>query len=438
MTRRTLALTWATMLLLAACGRGIDEAAAGVTTAPPTSSTTTTVAPQDTAPAGPAGELVVWVPARYRPATENAGDGFTTATGIGVTVEAVELADMEQAIRTGVGPDLFLGNHTWLSRLAPRGLAAPLGLEPRLGEFAPVAGDAFTVEGVVYGAPVTMTSVALFHRLEQFPTPPGAMSQVKEACEQLRGGAPAETTTTDGTTTTTEAVPAGPGCLEFLGTDARITAALVTAGPGYLYRPVEGTYLTDDVGLATDGARSRSAALRSLVDDGVVASAATVDEMVTRFAAGETPLLVGGVDLAEALSASGTPFGAAPLPIISGATPKPFVDVTGFMLAGRSTKAETALLFLNDYLLTAEAMADFFAAADALPAFGGTIDQVAADAVISGMLAAAAAGVPTPVVGGIEEAFAQLGPVLAGLLVAGGDAVDDILADAARLALAAA
>jgi maltose-binding protein MalE len=367
-------------------------------------------------------------------AVRKAGNAFTTATGIPVDVEAVELDEMEQAISSGVGPDLFMGSHTWLARLAPRGLAAPVDLEPRRDEFVTVAADAFAYDGATYGAPVIMSSVAMFFNTATVTTAPGAMSEIKELCVQLRQ--PEETsedttTTTSEGTTTTIAVPEGPGCAEFVETDVAVALALLTAGDGYLYD--ENT--AGDVGIAA--AATQAATLRGLAADGVLAVSPEAGLMVERFASGETPIVFGDIELAELISISGTPFGVAPLPILTGSAPAPFIDVIGFMAAGRGTQPETARLFLNDYLITEAAMADLFAASAGVPAYAATAAQVAADPVLSGLVTAAEAGVPAPAVAGIDEVLARLAPVLAELFEVTGPDIEDVLAAAAEIALAA-
>lgn len=418
------------------CGRGIDESATGVTAPTSQPSATTSVASTTTEAPVEATELVVWVPVRARAAVREAAATFTTATGIGVAVESVELDEMELAISSGVGPDIFMGRHTWLARLAPRGLAVPAGLESRLDDFVEVAGDAFTYEGIVYGAPATMESIALFYNSNVVTNPPGAFSEIKEACLQIRGG-DATTTTVDSTTTTVPE-PLGAGCLEYLADDAEVGLALVTAGDGYLYRRVDGSYIATDVGLATDSAVSRAATLRSLVVDGVLAGADDRAAMVARFASGETPFLIGDIGLAEALSSSATSFGVLQLPIITGTTPQPFVEVTGFMVAGRSVQQQTALLFLSDYLATPSAMADVFGASTGLPAYRATADLVAGDQVLAGLQAAAEAGSPLPAVDGIDDVLAALRATLASILDAEGPEVEAILGEAAQLALSLA
>ena len=423
-------------LISAGCGRGIDEAASGATTVPAQTTVTTIAVSATTEPPVEAAEIVVWVPIRARAAVQEAAATFTTATGIAVAIESVELDAMEEALRSGVGPDIFMGSHTWLARLAPRGLAVPVGLEPRLDEFVAVAGDAFTYEGTMYGAPATMESIALFYNSTVVASPPGAFSEIKEACLLIRGG-DATTTTTDSTTTTVPE-PLGAGCIEYLVDDARVGLALVTAGDGYLYRRVEGQYIATDVGLATSPAITRAGTLRSLVADGVLAGASDRAQMVARFASGETPFLIGDIELAEALSSSGTSFGVSPLPIITGTTPQPFVEATGFMLSGRSAQQQTALLFLSDYLASPSTMADVFAASTGLPAYRATADLIAGDQVLGGLLAAAEAGIPMPPVDGIDDVLTALRPTLASILDAEGPDVDAILTEAAQLALSLA
>ena len=123
------------------------------------------------------------------------------------------------------------------------------------------------------------------------------------------------------------------------------------------------------------------------------------------------------------------------MPIITGTTPEPFADVTGFMLAGRSTKPDTALLFLNDYLITPSTMEDLFTSSSGLPAYEATAELIATDPVLAGLLEAARNGVPTPTVNGIDEVVAALGPILADIVGVGGEEISVLLDTAAAMAL---
>lgn len=427
----------AALILVAGCGRGIDESATGVTAVPP-SSTTTSTQPVTTDPVPEQRQLVVWAPVRQSDAIRIAGEAFTTATGIEVTIETVELDDVEVALAGTVGPDIFVGRHVLLASLAERGLAAPIDLEARRADFSGVAIDAFTYGGATYGAPFGMRSAAMFHNSAVVPTAPGAFSEIKELCAQLRGTdePPEDTTTT--TTETTEPVAPAFGCAELEASDGTTMVDLLTAGDSYLFHASDGPPDLTDTAIAGPGATSRAETLRGLVADGVVAIADDRAAMVGRFTTGETPILFAGADLAEELRRSGVGFGVAPLPILTGAQPAPLVDVVGFMVSGRSNQQETASLFITDYLITAETVAGLLDAMPDVPALGAAADAAASDPVTSGMLRAAERGRPLPPVLGIDALLADLGPLLAGVFQPSGEEITAVLSQAEARVLGSA
>ncbi len=333
-------------------------------------------------------------------------------------------------MRTQLGPDLYMGTHTSLARLAPRGLAAPISFEARAEEFAPEAVAAFTYRNEVRGVPYAMQTIALFYNPALTPEPPGAFSQIKNTCNELRGITGEEE---DAAQPQEEQEPVeGPEhCVQIVAADATLTLPFLTAFDGYLYGGADGSFDTTDVGIDSSGGKAGAEFLRDLVVEGFVTGAADTTEMVTSFAAGDTVYLIGGRALADELTAAGAPFEAAPLPIMAGNTPVPYVDVRGFMVAGRSRQQETAALFLNDYLATGPTMEAILIAAGDVPALLATASTAEPDPVLGAFLASAAGGVPKPVTPRVEEAIAVLGPELAPLLDPEAD-LDAVLAAAAE------
>jgi arabinogalactan oligomer/maltooligosaccharide transport system substrate-binding protein len=416
-----------------ACGRGLDPQAAGTTTSTSTSTTTTTLA-LDVVDTIPPDRLLVWAEPDAVPIVTTAADAFTTALGIEVDVEAVPLNELEGRLATSQGPDVFTGSHTWLSRLAPGGIAVPIALESRAAEFEATAIEAFTFDGQILGVPYVMETPVLLRNTQLVPDDPGAFSQIKTTCEGLfsTDGTTEDTEettpTTEATTTTEEEATDGTSCMLLIPGDVTTTLPFLTAAGGYLYGTADdGTLDPTDIGIAGDGAAAGAEFLRGLISDDVIDTAEDPLSIAQRIAASDAVFTMGGREMVSALNEAGASFSASPLPFMSGNTPSPYVDVRGFMIAGRSDQQEAAALFVTDWLAGPQPLAELPLALDASPALSPVLEI---DAIEQAFLLSAGNGIPTPRVRTVESDLTALGPILAGLFDLGRDAAE-VLSQAA-------
>jgi maltose-binding protein MalE len=97
---------------------------------------------------------------------------FQSATGIPVVVEVFAADEIVPRIRDKDGsigtPDLFMGSHRWIAQLQAEGLVAEVKL-PYPGQYFPLALDAFTVNGTLYGLPYAIESPALYRNTDLVP-----------------------------------------------------------------------------------------------------------------------------------------------------------------------------------------------------------------------------------------------------------------------------
>ncbi len=108
---------------------------------------------------------------------------------IRVSLVAVPEEDMlsryANAAELSLGPDLFIGNSTWISGLADRGLIQPLQ-EPDLAPYLSTAVENVTVRvdenGIireyVYGIPYAITPNALYYNADMTTTPPETLTDM--------------------------------------------------------------------------------------------------------------------------------------------------------------------------------------------------------------------------------------------------------------------
>ncbi len=109
--------------------------------------------------------LTVWVDDTRMSATQAAAKAFEAATHAKVSLVKKNFADIQSdftsQVPTGKGPDITIGAHDWLGNLIQNGVVAPIELGDKTSEFEPVAVQAFTQDGQVYGVPYAIENIAL-------------------------------------------------------------------------------------------------------------------------------------------------------------------------------------------------------------------------------------------------------------------------------------
>lgn len=96
--------------------------------------------------------------------------------------------DYVQAETQSEGPDALVGAHDWLGELVTQGVVQPADLaEPE--EFAPAAVEAMTYDGVTYGTPLSIESIALVRNDALVTTTPATFDEVvAQGAELVRAG----------------------------------------------------------------------------------------------------------------------------------------------------------------------------------------------------------------------------------------------------------
>jgi len=320
---------------------GLDSSTTTSTTAlPSTTSTSTTSSTSTTAPIPP---LVVWVDATLAATLDGYAADFEAATGIPVNIEAHDIGDIvPQAIESfqeGAGPDLFFGSHRWLGQLKAAGLVNDVPI-PDPEAYLPLALDAFTSDGVLYGLPYTIESPALYFNKALVPEEPTGFSDLTALCESL--------------TITGQ-------CLGIPSDDPETHLAIVTAFGGYGYGTGENGLDITDIGLDGEGALLAA----DFIDE--QSSAGSVipgDEAIRLFEDGEEAFL-----LARPMANPGpAEWGAVPYQPAGAFESAIVAEVHGFMISSVSSQPLAAQVFLTEFVGTDEPMFDLFLASFVSPA----------------------------------------------------------------------
>jgi maltose-binding protein MalE len=408
MKTRHLLLLLAISLLTAACGQGIDNALAGTTTSTSTTSTSTTsttvtattLPTQETTTtteAPPPDPIIVWVQPDRADGIAGAAEDFEAATGIPVEIVPTPLVEIRDAVldpRDGTAPDVFSGSHRWLGELIAAGAITETGLDARVGEFTEVAAEAFTADGVLWGAPYAVDATVLFYDPNRIPDPPTGFSALKSVCDELDDI---------------------DECLLIPVDDPANTWPFLSAQGGYLFGETDGAVDVADVGVDSEGALAGAAFLRDVDSDGYAEEVGSLRDAADAFAAGDVPMLFGGIATARALSGSVTPVETTVLPVMGGATPVSWVTGVGFYLSSGSEQPDQAATLLREFLVTTSAMTDIYNTRPAPPAYLAVAEASPAAEEMAAYLASAEGGEPIQAVPEINQVLAVLRPSLAAL-----------------------
>ncbi len=252
----------------------------------------------------------------------------------GIVVELLPLphdsfaAKLEAAIPLGEGPDLFVDAHERIGSFVQRHLIAPVGdaFEPQ--SYAERAANAVTLNGAVYGVPLSQKSLALYYRTDLAKSAPRSLESMHLSLETPRAD--------------------GAFLLAYSTIDVYQHAAFLHAFGGRLLTA------DDRFGFVGPEAERSVALVKRLTDRGKIPQAADGALVKKLFASGAVPFAIDGPWLASDLE--NVPYAVATLPIVeeTGRRLSPLLTVESLMMSPRGA-ASADVRDLARFLSSAEA-----------------------------------------------------------------------------------
>ena len=358
------------------------------------------------------GKLLIWINGdKGFNGLQAIGDKFKADLGIDVVVEHPEAVTdkFQQSAATGDGPDIFIWAHDRFGEWAAAGLIAPVepSAEVKDGIFD-FAWDAVTFDGKTWGYPIAVEAVGLIYNKDLVPTPPATIEEIASL-----------------------SLPAGVKPILWDYNNTYFTFPLLAANGGYAFEKKDGAYDPKDTGVANAGAKAGAAALRKMIDDGVMPSGVDYGVMDAAINKGEVAMVINGPWAWANLATSKINFGVAPIPSVNGQPSKSFVGVLAANVNAASPNRDLAIEFIENYLVTDEGLKtvndDVPLGAVADKSFSETL---AGDANVAATLANAQGGVPMPSTPAMGKFWAAMGPALSNI-TGGTQEVKPALDDAA-------
>lgn len=280
--------------------------------------------------------LLIWINAdKGHAGLQKVGDDYTKKTGIPVKVEFPDDAPMkfQEAAKAGGGPDIWIWPHDRIGEWIKLGVLTPVtpSNEVKNG-IVPIAWDAFTTGGKVWGYPMSVEAVGLIYNKALVKKPPRSFEEIPALDTELQAR--------------------GAKAILWDYNNTYFTWPLLAANGGYpFFRDTRGNYDAADTGVAKAGAVTGLEMLTDLINKGVMPKAATYAQMEEGMHSGKIAMMINGPWAWDGLRKAKIDFGVAPIPTIKGKPARPFVGVLGAMVNAKSSKKKQAVDFIENYML---------------------------------------------------------------------------------------
>ena len=287
------------------------------------------------------GQLTIWVNGdKSYDGIAKVGKKFEQATGVKVTVAHPDQVEVkfQQNAASGNGPDIFMWAHDRYGEWVKSGLLTPI--EPtkeELNKFQDVAWKAMTVDGKIYGYPVSIEAIALICNKDIVPEAPKTFEELVDLDKKLQ--------------------KEGKHAIMWDYNNAYFSYPLLSANGGFAFRTdAKGVYDVTKTGVNNEGAKKGLSYLVNMIKGGHIPKGADYGIMESSFVAGKVGCIINGAwswGQYKKVNYSVNPF-----PTLDGNPGKPFVGVLGMTINNASPNKDLAKEFLLNYLLTDEGLSE--------------------------------------------------------------------------------
>jgi maltose-binding protein MalE len=304
------------------------------------------------APAEPEVSLTIWADDTRAPILQAYAAEFEAEYGVGLVVEQV--ADINDqfpiAAPAGEGPDILIGPHDRAGGWVASGLLAPVDLGDKADLFDPIAVEAFTFNGELYGMPYATENMGLFINTDMVDACPATWDEVIEIGAALQEAG----TVTYG--------------LALEGNGYKVYPILTAFG-GYVFGQDDaGNWVPTDLGIGSEGMVAAGEWIQEQIAAGVVSENTDGETAVSLFETGEIAFILDGPWNLTRYRDSGIPYQVCPFPAgdVEG---RPFSGVQGFMINALSENVLLAQTLLTEIVATEDVMGDLYEAGQRPSAF---------------------------------------------------------------------
>lgn len=352
--------------------------------------------------------LVIWADEVRAKVLKPFAKDFGEANGIEVKVEehAEELQeDFITASEQGKGPDVLVAAHDWIGNLVQNKTIDPVRLsEEQTEALNPLAVEAVTYDGEIYGNPYAVENLALIRNTKLAPKQPKTVEDLTAIGKKLVKDKKAEDILSIE--------------VSDVGNPYHAYPFYASAG-GYLFgQDDSGAYDPKDLGLSAPEAVDAFEKMAKLGEDGVMKTSMSADNSIPKFVEGKTPYLVSGPWAVAQVKDAGLEYEVSEIPAFSGGKKAtPFVGVQAFYVASKGDSKTHAQEFVTNYAATADLNKALFEADPRPPALTKLFEEVSADNKdLSGFAAAGKGGYILPAIPAMSAVWDPFGKAQAAVL----------------------
>lgn len=324
------------------------------------------------------------------------------------------VAQFKTAALAGKGPDILCWANDVVGDLANSGLIAPLTILPKIKkQIIPVALEAFTYQGKIYGYPYDIESIAMITNRNLIKTPPRSFAEIFKLHQQ-------------------KITPPGNYLFLYDISSFFFSFPLLSAGGGYIYKSDNGTLDVADIGMDNKGAVLGANIIKKLIDQSIIPTSTDRSIAFSKMKEGKLAITIDGPWAIGELIKAKIPFTISPIPTIAGHRPKPFVGSHGFIVRRSSHNKELAFEFIENHLISKHGIKTLYkydprgpARLDALAELKRTHPE------LKGFIMSAKHGIPLPNVPEMSAVWGPMGNALS-FIINGRKDVADALALAVK------
>jgi maltose-binding protein MalE len=357
------------------------------------------------------GKLIIWADDTRTPIFRELGEAYSKATGIPVEVVEMPMEEIREqciiAAPVGKGPDMIVGAHDWVGKLVLNGTITSLDLPKEvLAQFDPVAIEAMSFGGKLYGIPYAREGVALLYNKKLVPEPPTTWEELLQIAREL----------TDPTLPQYGFVVESPFPYNYSG--------ILFALGGYVFgKNPDGSLNRCDIGLDNMGAILGAEVIDQLVEEGLMPAEVPWETMTGLLSEGRVGMVITGPWSIPIAKGGGVDVGVAPIPSIPVPeehtraifelfwgpyppipdpvnpwhfVPKPWVGVPGVMVNAFSPNMVIIQDFLLNHFITKDAMLTVFRRDPRPPAYLPAYEDVKGDPILDAFAESISNGIPLP------------------------------------------
>lgn len=353
-------------------------------------------------------KLVIWTDEVRGEVLKPYAEQFGEDNGIEVSVEvhAEELQeDFINASDKGKGPDILVAAHDWIGNLVQNSSIDPVRLSDEQRQAVnPIALEAVTYDGEIYGNPYAVENLALIRNTELAPKQPETVEDLTATGERLKK---------DGEVDDILSIEVGA-----VGDPYHAYPFYASAGAYLFGQDDEGQYDPKDLGLSKPEAVDAFEKLAKLGADGVMKTSMSADNSIPKFVEGKTPYLLSGPWAIGQVAKAGFDYTVEEIPgFEGGGKATPFVGVQAFYVASKGDNKTHAQEFVTNYAATEKLNKDLFEADPRPPALTKVFDEVSADNKdLAGFAAAGQSGHVLPAIPQMSAVWDPFGKAQAAVL----------------------